>query len=383
MSTRGAATFQGVIRFHRKSRTGCLTCRKRKVKCDEATPICRNCHRRELVCVPRPKIEHNQQGSALYKPLTSPVPSSFTVDATSLQIFHHYMAVTSYSLCTNPNYMAESIPLLPQLLFNNPVTMHAALAFTALHLGRLYEPSSSSSSQNWLARASAHRNAAIGLIQSPSLNTSAHFLTVGSLSVYAIFLLLSSPSSSPENIFSLVTLLHNVWSSMNQLVYTNLWLQGLDFARPGPLVASSALGTGTDFLAPLHHLYDTSMDLNLDLEELDDPDVREAYRTAVLGLCVAYSFIQTGYEARGAMFWPTLTGKKFVGLLNKRRQRALVVLYYFLMILRNLRERCWWASEVGRWVDYVYGLIDERWRNWLREIIAKKGRVIIKKDSVH
>ncbi|ESK82141.1 hypothetical protein Moror_3470, partial [Moniliophthora roreri MCA 2997] len=81
---------------------------------------------------------------------------------------------------------------------------------------------------------------------------------------------------------------------MKQLVYTDIWLEDLDFGRSGPLVAPSALGTGTDFLAPLHHLYDTSMDLNLDLEELDDLDIRKAYRTAVHGLCVAHSFAQTG-----------------------------------------------------------------------------------------
>uniref|UniRef100_A0A0W0FPC0 Zn(2)-C6 fungal-type domain-containing protein n=1 Tax=Moniliophthora roreri TaxID=221103 RepID=A0A0W0FPC0_MONRR len=151
MSTRGVATFEGVIRFHAKSRTGCLTCRKRKVKCDETAPICKNCHRRNLVCVPRPKNEHKpqqQQESTLSKPLTAPTPSSFTVDATSLRLFHHYMAEASPSYCTDSTYLAETSHFLPQLIFSNPACMHAVLSFTALHMGRLHEPSSSSSSQN-------------------------------------------------------------------------------------------------------------------------------------------------------------------------------------------------------------------------------------------
>lgn len=36
---------------HRKSRNGCLTCKKRKVKCDEASPRCGICTRLRLKCV--------------------------------------------------------------------------------------------------------------------------------------------------------------------------------------------------------------------------------------------------------------------------------------------------------------------------------------------
>jgi hypothetical protein len=34
---------RGPRRFHRKSRTGCLECRNRRVKCDEVHPVCRKC----------------------------------------------------------------------------------------------------------------------------------------------------------------------------------------------------------------------------------------------------------------------------------------------------------------------------------------------------
>uniref|UniRef100_A0A0W0F3Y5 Zn(2)-C6 fungal-type domain-containing protein n=1 Tax=Moniliophthora roreri TaxID=221103 RepID=A0A0W0F3Y5_MONRR len=379
MSTRGAATFEGIIRFHTKSRTGCLTCRKRKIKCDEAEPICKRCYRRNLVCVQRPKIEHKQQESALYKPLTPPLPSSFTIDATSLQILQHFIDVTAPSLCTDPIFVAASTSHLPQLLFSNPVCMHATLALTALHLGRLHEPSSSPSSQNWVARASAHRKAAIGLFLSPSLNPEVDFMTVGSLLLYTISSSLSSPSSSPESIFSLVTLLHNAWSPLKQFVYADPWLSR-HLRRPES-AAVFARGSNTGFLAPLRHLYDTST--NLDLEELDDPDIKEAYRTAVHGLCVAYSLTQTGLEARSLVFWPALLGERFLGLLNEKRQRALMILFYYLMVLMNLGERFWWVSEVGRWVDYVYGLINERWREWLKEVTAGKAWGVITRSFVY
>ncbi|RYO89988.1 hypothetical protein DL766_005112 [Monosporascus sp. MC13-8B] len=40
-------------RAHRKSRLGCLQCKKRKIKCDETRPSCLNCIRREITCSPR------------------------------------------------------------------------------------------------------------------------------------------------------------------------------------------------------------------------------------------------------------------------------------------------------------------------------------------
>ncbi|RLV92552.1 hypothetical protein JA1_003074 [Spathaspora sp. JA1] len=41
-----------------RSRTGCLTCRKRKKKCDEASyPMCQNCQSKKLSCI-WPSITH-------------------------------------------------------------------------------------------------------------------------------------------------------------------------------------------------------------------------------------------------------------------------------------------------------------------------------------
>uniref|UniRef100_A0A0W0GBJ4 Uncharacterized protein n=1 Tax=Moniliophthora roreri TaxID=221103 RepID=A0A0W0GBJ4_MONRR len=248
-------------------------------------------------------------------------------------------------------------------------------------MGRLYESSSSSESQHWITLASAYRNAAIQVIRSRSLDPNARFMTFGCLSVYTISLSLSSPSSSPKYIFSLVTLLHNIYSPVKQLVYADPWLQSLGYERPGPPIAPPALDSSTSFFASLYHLCDTSMAFGSDREELDDPDIKGAYQTAVHGLYVMDSLVQRGLEGRSAFFWPALFGKRFLGLLNERRQRALVILYYYLLMLENLSERCWWASEAKRWAEYVYGLIDERWRGWLREVTTEKARIVNKKKS--
>lgn len=35
----------------RRTRTGCLTCRKRRIKCDERKPHCHNCERSKKLCL--------------------------------------------------------------------------------------------------------------------------------------------------------------------------------------------------------------------------------------------------------------------------------------------------------------------------------------------
>ncbi|KAG9811955.1 hypothetical protein KCU68_g20467, partial [Aureobasidium melanogenum] len=38
------------VELHRRSKTGCKTCRRRKKKCDEARPGCQNCAKNNIIC---------------------------------------------------------------------------------------------------------------------------------------------------------------------------------------------------------------------------------------------------------------------------------------------------------------------------------------------
>lgn len=51
--TKGKAKYipNRVKRYHERSLAGCLTCRKRRVKCDEAKPVCRRCASGDRECV--------------------------------------------------------------------------------------------------------------------------------------------------------------------------------------------------------------------------------------------------------------------------------------------------------------------------------------------
>ena len=60
----------GKRRFHRKSRKGCATCKRRRVKCDETKPVCKNCQRIGLECLylyPYATLEEKQKAMAAKK----------------------------------------------------------------------------------------------------------------------------------------------------------------------------------------------------------------------------------------------------------------------------------------------------------------------------
>ncbi|KAI3621585.1 c6 transcription [Moniliophthora roreri] len=287
----------------------------------------------------------------LYKPLTAPTP--IPMDITSLQMMHHFTTATAASILSDPRCIDIMATMPPQLSWDNPHLFHALLSCAALHLGRLYPEES-----KWVYLASAHRRAAIDAIPGAT-NPDAKFVMIG---LFVLYTISSSLFASPKNIFSLMTSLHNVCSPFvgGRSIYEDQRMKVVD-----PFSANMQPNS-VEALQHLQQIYDfPTSGIESESEELADPGIRAAYRKAVEALCVVYPLCQTGYETNGAILWPVLFGRKFCDLLNERRQRALVVLYYYLGMLKCIDEKFWWAKEAGRCQDYVYGLLDVGWRAWV------------------
>ncbi|GAB1318581.1 Negative acting factor [Madurella fahalii] len=60
----------------RRTKTGCLTCRKRRIKCDEAHPTCNNCKKSKRECLGYDPIFKQQQGPAAIQPAPTSQPSA-------------------------------------------------------------------------------------------------------------------------------------------------------------------------------------------------------------------------------------------------------------------------------------------------------------------
>jgi Fungal Zn(2)-Cys(6) binuclear cluster domain len=62
-----------VRRRHVKSRTGCTSCKRRKIKCDERSPVCSACERKGLDCVRFPGAQKAKSpGSSDFRSPSTP-----------------------------------------------------------------------------------------------------------------------------------------------------------------------------------------------------------------------------------------------------------------------------------------------------------------------
>ncbi|KAI9747876.1 MAG: hypothetical protein M4579_007364 [Chaenotheca gracillima] len=59
----------------RRTKTGCLTCRKRRIKCDEAHPTCRNCQKSKRECLGYDPIFKAQPSPAAIQPAPTGTPN--------------------------------------------------------------------------------------------------------------------------------------------------------------------------------------------------------------------------------------------------------------------------------------------------------------------
>ncbi|KAM3419126.1 hypothetical protein BST61_g5074 [Cercospora zeina] len=79
----------------RRTKTGCLTCRKRRIKCDEGLPTCRNCQKSKRECLGYDPIFKQQPSPANIQPAPSAhntPPNSASAAAGSHVSSNHYAA---------------------------------------------------------------------------------------------------------------------------------------------------------------------------------------------------------------------------------------------------------------------------------------------------
>ncbi|KAF2651918.1 hypothetical protein K491DRAFT_74937 [Lophiostoma macrostomum CBS 122681] len=67
----------------RRTKTGCLTCRKRRIKCDEAHPVCRNCQKSKRDCLGYDPIFKQQPGPTQIQPAPNSTTHQTSIPASS------------------------------------------------------------------------------------------------------------------------------------------------------------------------------------------------------------------------------------------------------------------------------------------------------------
>lgn len=136
-------------RSHKKSRLGCLTCKKRRQKCDELKPSCSRCRKTGFQCV-YPRDTHSPQPKCESKPsnlrvlprhgfdiVAFPSATTDTFTMQDMRFFHHFLIKAKpYMPVGNKAVWDREIP---QLAEQNQFLMQCFLALGSSHLSRLVD----------------------------------------------------------------------------------------------------------------------------------------------------------------------------------------------------------------------------------------------------
>ena len=144
-------------RTHKKSRTGCATCKARKIKCDERHPACLNCISHGVECpflnpgiVPPQPPRASQSSSSRKSKSKSPIPphghsspstpfplprvETDELPLLELELLHNFTIHTYSTLAADPAVCEFWRVNVVQLGLKCDYIMRAVLALSALHL---------------------------------------------------------------------------------------------------------------------------------------------------------------------------------------------------------------------------------------------------------
>ncbi|OKL62286.1 hypothetical protein UA08_02497 [Talaromyces atroroseus] len=190
-------------RFHRKSRNGCMQCKKRHVKCDENKPCCGNCAQTNRTCSflrMMPSIPTALATTAAFPATFSrssgpPTPTSanscpaaasiaapavpfdagarlFTsysqtpeFSLADLSMLHHFTANTCPSLTSSPDVQHLWATTVVQMALQHRFLLHGVLALSALQGAYTARPEDINNSRQLVEYATRHQAISLSLYQ--------------------------------------------------------------------------------------------------------------------------------------------------------------------------------------------------------------------------
>ncbi|WYZ46754.1 hypothetical protein EsH8_IX_000979 [Colletotrichum jinshuiense] len=154
-----------------KTRTGCITCKKRRIRCDEGKPTCQNCTKSKRTCEGyvqnQAAIECKFQRE--YRPLLIKPNYESHVFTGQLQKdqFEYWMAFSKKFTLFPSDLVTQ---LIPQIAREEPAIRHAAFAIGAATLGSDTRRQRTSGTGPYMADAMQHYGRAIHIIRSSEVS---------------------------------------------------------------------------------------------------------------------------------------------------------------------------------------------------------------------
>ncbi|KAF4633259.1 hypothetical protein G7Y89_g4865 [Cudoniella acicularis] len=381
---------------HRKTRTGCRTCKQRKIKCDEQRPACSNCVKHSVQCdyllatpsasaSPGGTFSHGATpfdstgrigGNEGISPSLSHEPPSLNM--LDLELLHNFCTSTCLTLHSDPALKTLWKVNVPQLGFQFDFVMRGILSISALHMAT-YVPERRDLylSQALIQHQSGLRIATSILPNITPENSSALYI----FSALTLFISISSPRTSTEflvlgetGIAEWLLLLKGtqsiISSSHDTLRAGSLGPMFLSGARRDS-VRESCVADFQEEEDPLQELRQHLRYSGMNEEKFSVcyhavQELRKSY-------AVIYKHKLQGFESADVFVWLFRIEDGYLELLRAHDQVAISIFAYFCVLLKMVDYRWWVGGSSLYLLAKAYSLLDEEHRLWIRWPIEESG----------
>ncbi|KAK3988743.1 sterol uptake control protein 2 [Cladorrhinum sp. PSN332] len=364
-----------------KSKTGCLRCKQRRVKCDENKP-CRACVRHGVECSlvsghspTSSTVSVSTQQTAREEPSSSSDPFPYFAKFVSgrpdsqiadwvsdMELLHQWSTSTFQTIVepdATPNIRRLWQVEVPQMSFKHTFLLHQILAISAYHLAYLRPESC----QQYCLRASQHQNVAIKTMRD-ELSTvtpeNCHALLVASGFLFTSVLAASqfesasavpAPSPSVDDLIDVFVLIKGIRGLLDT---------SETVLAAGPLRELFAVYNVPDkgnlmldrIIKQLDMFLHCLRDIKIDSEDLDQKTtgIMETTTRCLMQMIRDAIAHCTDPEHRIVTSFPIMMPDEYVPLLRQKNQLALVLLSYYCVILHACELRFWfmkgWSGAV-------------------------------------
>ncbi|KAL4900633.1 hypothetical protein BDW74DRAFT_182468 [Aspergillus multicolor] len=327
-------------RPHSKSHHGCAQCKQRRIKCDEARPICSSCHKKQLPCT----YDSLAPTSSSIADAPPTERYAYTLPLPELELLHDWHTTTAASLASVEPLQSILRTVIPEEGLSHPFLLHGILAISALHRAQTIT-ASDGRRQKYIETAMAHHRSSLvmcGQVLDNITRANCHAL-FGFSCLVPIFVVgahRKTPSPNPvQDIADVVESFKLIRGSASIVDRARPWIE------EGPLRPVLRVGHFYHPLALAEKQRGTAllMKIQSTLEVIPEMHLESPVRSALQGLLhLLQIYLDTG-DARAVMAWPVQTGPEYFDLLLRQDRAALITLGVFGKAL-GLMSPSWWLE---------------------------------------
>ncbi|KAJ0422027.1 hypothetical protein BJY00DRAFT_280790 [Aspergillus carlsbadensis] len=403
-----ASTQQARRRPHTKSRQGCIRCKQKHVKCDEARPTCSTCVRYDVPCAYPPRkppgatsrARGQEQGgmiqdispgataassnSASASPAPAPVAVAVAAPevASSLslahkphqprssltfwefELMHHWIVNVSDSFDISPGFHRVFRDELVGAATRFEFFMHMLLILSALHLSLTKSPKFTERHRAFILQGCSDAMAAFQLEATNITEENCEEIQAFH-SLVAIYALALAQFDRNEKTDREETVVDEIVQILI-LIKANRAIKDtaqpiVDAKRENRWVVDEDVFIDSDGYPGDDELVDAVTNLQPWIDSADDAEAVRALNTRAATLVAD----TTSYRLRRNLrlfVWPNFVDDEFLGLVTRRNPIALVILAHYAVVLDQSRA-LWWCGQWGaRIIAAVASSLPERFR---------------------